>query len=74
MGLLVIKEVNTDEETYPVRVYNKTDNGGYKEPERVFRNEDEYQKLLQKAYGELHAFKIKYARLEELSDILELIA
>ena len=74
MCFLVIKEENTNEETYPVRVYNKTDNGGYKTPERTFRVQSEYEALLQRAYSELHAFKIKYARLEELSEILELIA
>ena len=75
MCFLVIKEVNEENKnTIPVRIFHKNDTGGYKTPERVFRNEDEYQKLLQMAYGELHAFKIKYARLEELSEILELIA
>ena len=75
MCFLVIKETNEDtEDNYPVRIFNKNDNGGYKTAERIFRNDNEYQKLLQAAYGELHAFKLKYSRLQELSEILELIA
>lgn len=75
MCFLVIKETNEDtEDNYPVRIFNKNDTGGYKTAERIFRNDNEYQKLLQAAYSELHAFKLKYARLQELSEILELIA
>lgn len=75
MCFLVIKEVTEEaKDTVPIRVFHKNDTGGYKTSEMIFRNDNEYQKLLQTALGELHAFKIKYARLEELSDILELIA
>lgn len=70
---LVIREEEPEPESVPVKVWNKIDNGGYKHVERVFRREDEYQKLLQTAYAELRAFKIKYARLQELSEILALI-
>lgn len=75
MCFLVIKETTEEtKDTVPIRVFHKNDNGGYKTAEMIFRNDNEYQKLLQTALGELHAFKIKYARLEELSDILDLIA
>lgn len=58
----------------PVRVFNKTDSsGGYKIPERTFKVQSEYEALLQRALAELHAFKVKYAALQELSYILELI-
>lgn len=57
----------------PVRIFNKTDNGGYKVPEKVFRVQTEYEALLQRALAELHAFKVKYAGLQELDYILSLI-
>ena len=58
----------------PVRVFNKTEGGGgYKIPERAFKVQAEYESLLQRAYAELHAFKVKYAALHELDYILELI-
>lgn len=47
---------------------------GYKPIDVVFRQEDEYERLLQQAYAELEAFKRKYSRLTELKEILELIA
>ena len=58
----------------PVRIFNKTEySGGYKVPERTFKVQSEYEALLQKALAELHAFKVKYATLQELNYILELI-
>lgn len=71
---LVIRHEEEPEEAPPVRVFYKIDhNEGYKRSEIIFKNDDEYQKLLQAAYAELRAFKIKYARLQELSEILALI-
>ena len=72
MCYLVIKEEEQTEEP-PVRVFYKNDNGGYKQTEMIFRVDDEYQKLLKAACAELAAFKRKYARLQELSEILALI-
>lgn len=46
---------------------------GYKPTEYIVRREDEYQATLQRALAELHAFKIKYACLTELEEILALI-
>ena len=58
----------------PVRIFNKTDTtGGYKVPERTFKVQSEYEKLLQRAWAELRAFKVKYAALQELDYILRLI-
>lgn len=73
MCYLVIKEDAEEEKEPPIHVFYKNDNGGYKQAAKIFRNEDEYQKLLQLAYAELHAFKVKYARLKELAEILALI-
>lgn len=70
---LVIREEEPKPDTVPVRVYYKIDDGGYKHCERVFTRADEYQNLLQTALAELRAFKMKYARLQELSEILALI-
>ena len=69
---LIIKEEEPSE-AVPLRVFYKNDEGGYKKSELIFRNDDEYQKLLQTALAELSAFKRKYARLQELSEILALI-
>jgi hypothetical protein len=74
-NLVFLKEPD-DEEEHPalVRVYNKTEQtGGYKPPERVFTQTDEYEKLLKRATAELHQFKIKYSMLKELDYILSLI-
>lgn len=69
------KETETDEDKPEIRFFVNPKNGeGYKRFERVFRQEDEYQQLLQKAMQELHAFKRKYSRLTELQDIFDLIA
>lgn len=73
---LVFKREVTEDEPQPVptRVFNKTDsNGGYKIPERTFKVQDEYEALLQRAWAELRAFKLKYQALSELSEILDLI-
>lgn len=74
-NLVFLKE-SDDEEDKPVlvRVYNKTEQtGGYKPPERVFTQADEYEKLLKRATAELHQFKVKYSMLKELDYILSLI-
>lgn len=63
-------------DTPPLRVFYKTNNGeGYKHIERtIIKKEDEYQALLARAMMELRAFKAKYSMLEELREILDLIA
>jgi hypothetical protein len=41
--------------------------------ELIVRQEDEYKKLLERAWAELRAFKAKYAMLTELEEIFSLI-
>lgn len=74
-NLVFLKESDdSEEQPVLVRVYNKTEQtGGYKPPERVFTQADEYEKLLKRAIAELHQFKIKYSMLKELDYILSLI-
>jgi len=68
------KEPPKDNAT-PIRFFVQPEAGnGYKPIEKVFRRDDEYQQLLQRAYAELHAFKQKYERLSELREILDMIA
>ena len=58
----------------PIRVFHKAESSsGYKPIQVIVTHEDEYQKLLQRAYAELHAFKVKYSGLQELDYILSLI-
>lgn len=71
---LVIKEVEVPKDRPEVRLFFKTDNeSGYKPTHIIVRQEDEYKKLLERAWAELRAFKGKYSMLEELREILELI-
>lgn len=73
---LVFRKLEDKEEATPilVRVFNKTEPaGGYKPPERVFTQSDEYDKLLRRAMAELKQFKVKYSMLKELDYILSLI-
>lgn len=74
LRLLVIKQEETEsKELPPVRYFFKTNNDGYKPSSVIFKKPDEYQALLQRALAELHAFKVKYSTLQELSEILTLI-
>lgn len=72
---LVIEERFADNDNKPpIRFLVQTSQSeGYKPIERVFRQDDEYQKLLARAMAELRAFKQKYSRLSELSEIFDLI-
>ena len=71
---LVIKEVQVPKDRPEVRLFYKTDNeSGYKPTHIIVRKEDEYKKLLERAYAELRAFKAKYSMLKELQEIFELI-
>lgn len=71
--LIFKKETSDEKPIAPVRIYNRTDGGGYKVPERTFKVQEEYEALLQRALAELRAFKLKYAALQELDYILRLI-
>lgn len=71
---LVIERREEKPEAPQIRYFYKTDNGsGYKPSVHIFKVDDEYQSLLQRAYAELRAFKAKYSSLKELEEILALI-
>ena len=76
--LIVVKREAEDDKSEPVqfRVMMKndsSDDSGYKQTVVMVRDEDEYKKLLDQAYRELHSFKQKYSCLSELAEILALI-
>ena len=76
--LIVVTQETDEPEKEPVqfRVMLKneqTKDSGYKQTIVMVRDEDEYAKLLDQAYKELHSFKQKYQCLSELSEILALI-
>ena len=57
-----------------IRVFHKTEStGGYKPISTIIQNKDEYQALLQRAFAEFHALKVKYQNLQELDYITSLI-
>lgn len=72
---LVIEEDKPEPDKPPLRFFVMPENGGgYKPITTVFKREDEYQQLLNKAMAELRAIKQKYSRLTELQEIFDLIA
>lgn len=76
--LIVIKRDTNDEEKEPIQFRvmlknERTYGSGYKQTIVMVKDEDEYKKLLDQAYLELHAFKQKYSCLSELAEILALI-
>lgn len=74
LRLLVIKEEEKPEDRPEVRFFHKTkDDEGYKPVHIIVKKEDEYAALLERAWAELRAFKAKYACLQELQEIFELI-
>ena len=75
MCFLVIRKDDGDgaDDAPVVRYMFKTDTGGYKPSRLVFKQDDEYRKLLQRVDGELRAIKQKYAYIQERDYIWELI-
>ena len=75
--LIVVKrDVEEEKEPVQFRVMLKNDSAkesGYKQTLVMVRDEDEYKKLLEQAYRELHSFKQKYSCLSELAEIIALI-
>lgn len=76
--LIVVKCDVDEEKAEPIqfRVMLKNENdkdSGYKQTLVMVRDEDEYKKLLEQAYRELHSFKQKYSCLSELANIIALI-
>ena len=71
---LIVKEVDNAPQKQEVRFFYKTDNTeGYKPVEYIMRNENEYQKLLERALSELLAFQKKYSTLKELDGLWDVI-
>lgn len=71
---IVIKEEEKPEDRPQIKVFHVTEKtGGYKPIEFIVKHEDEYKALLERAWAELRAFKVKYSMLEELREIMELI-
>lgn len=73
--VLVIQRLpDAPKEAPEIRIFHKTEStGGYKPINRIVQDNDEYQKLLQRAFAEFHALKIKYQTLQELDYITSLI-
>ena len=75
--LIVVKrDVEEEKEPVQFRVMLKNDTAresGYKQTLVMVRDEDEYKKMLEQAYRELHSFKQKYSCLSELAEIIALI-
>lgn len=72
--VFVRMEEQIEKQEPEIRVFHKpTGSSGYKPLNIIIQNKDEYQELLKRAYAELHAFKVKYASLQELDYILSLI-
>lgn len=71
----IVYENSPDREDEPqVRVFHKiADSTGYRPTTRIMQNEDEYAKMLKKAYSELKHFADKYRRLSELEPVIEAI-
>lgn len=71
---LIVKEVDDEQQKQEVRFFYKTDSQeGYKPVSYIMRNEDEYQKLLDRALSELKAFQKKYSTLKELDGLFDAI-
>lgn len=74
VGHLVIQRPPEESNKPETRVFYKTDDSeGYKPATVIFRKEDEYLALLQRALGELRAFQKKYSVLSDRAEILSLI-
>ena len=73
--VLVIQRMpDAPKEAPEIRIFHKTEStGGYKPINRIVQDNDEYQKLLQRAFAEFHALKVKYQNLQELDYITSLI-
>ena len=74
---LVIKQVDDRLNETPIRTFYMPDmqrDKGYRATELIIRDKDEYQRLLDRAMGELRSFKVKYSMLTELEEIFALIS
>ena len=58
----------------PTRVYQiSTEKTVYKPVEVIFKNDDEYQALLKRAYAELQAIRKRYSSIVELEQVFNAI-
>ena len=69
---LVVVPQTQNAEPQKFRLLQKTD-AGYKPTKIIYQIKSEYEKLLERAMGELRAFKQRYHNLVELEEILALI-
>lgn len=75
---LIVIQRDDEKENEPIQFRvmlknERTHESGYKQTIVMVKDEDEYKKLLDQAYAELHSFKQKYSCLSELANILALI-
>lgn len=71
---LVIQRLPENEEKPEIKIFHHTqDSGGYKPIDVIFRCEDEYYSLLQRALNELRAFQRKYSILSDRIELAALI-
>lgn len=74
LRFIVYEEDERPEDRPEIKVFHITERSeGYKPIKFIVKHEDEYQRLLKNAWAELRAFKRKYACLEELREILDMI-
>lgn len=68
-------EEHEETKTIPVRMFygNPKTNEGFVHIEKIMSNDDMYEQLLEKAKGELIAFRKKYSMLKELNPLFEAI-
>lgn len=71
---LVIKEERRIVDQPEIRYFHIVEKSeGYKPTEIIYKNPDEYEKLLANAVGELRAIELKYKSLSELELVFEAI-
>lgn len=71
--LRIRREETEDNKPMPRIFVKTTESEGYRSIEFVVKNDDEYQQLLQRALGELLAFKKKYSILSDREELRNLI-
>ena len=72
--LVIQRAPDAPKDAPEIRLLHKVEStGGYKPIVNIIQNQDEYQKLLARAFADFHALKIKYQNLQELDYITSLI-
>lgn len=70
VGCLVIHREEEKPNEPEIRTFHAISGSGYRPITKIFRNEDQYAKLLQQAYADLESFKKKYSSLQELDFLI----